>query len=153
MFAMGPGFFTGVAMGMYKAHKYWRIRFTANQGSGFFLAQGQSGFSLTAGGSFVIPDNVGATSQDFEPATGFFQVTARWSTNWGSGQTLTAEYVTPKAIAELRMLGNASFPDRTAKDFTVEWSDDGSAWNATGTFTNQDLTTNTYKSYLIGDPV
>lgn len=138
----------------YKAHRYWRIRFTAyqNDPGGFFLAQGQSGFSLSTGGSFVIPDNVSATSQDFEAATGFFQPSARWSTNWGTGQILTADFTTPRAFAELRMLGNASFPTRTATGFTVEWSDDGSAWNASGTFSGQNLMTDTYKSYAIGDP-
>lgn len=153
MFTMMPAAVKAAGGGAsYKPHRYWRIRFTANQGSIYFLAQGQSGFSLTPGGAFVAPTSVGATSEDFEPATGFFQASARWSTNWGSGQTITADFGTPQAFAQLRMLGNASFPDRTGKDFAIDWSDNGTTWTQSASFTGQDLTTNTYKSYVVGDP-
>lgn len=138
----------------YNAHRYWRINCTATNGlSAFLLAQGKSGFKNTPGGSFDAVSVVTASSQAFESASGFFTVGARWSTTFSGLEWISADLGSAQAVAQLVMIGNSSFPDRTMADFTVQWSDDDATWNTSATFTGQALTSDIAYTFTVGDPV
>lgn len=135
----------------YKPHRYWKITCTAVQSGTLLLGQGPSGFSL-AGGPLIPPSVVTASSAAFESAAGFFNVGQRWSTNFSGTEWVEADLGSPFAVGDLAMVGNASFPTRTMKNFKVEWSDDNSTWTQSAVFSGVDLTTNTTLHFTVGDP-
>lgn len=122
------------------AHRYWRINFTGSNGAGLALFDVE--FRTAVGGADVTDGAGGAASSNStaagtSPANLFDgSPTNRWST---SSTSAWVQYdfgpSNSKDVVEFTM---ACAPDvtRSPKDFTLQYSDDGSAFTTVGTYTN-----------------
>lgn len=123
------------------AHSYWRINVTANDGDTSFLAIAEVEMRATVGGADQCAGgtaSASATSAGFEADKAFDNDnTTRWSPPSG---TLTGwlryQFAAPVDVVEftIRSHPTSGEGDRSPRDFTLEWSDDGSAWTVAKSF-------------------
>ncbi len=128
------------------AHRYWRIRVTANQSGGIPTRIAEVEFRPVVGGTDLTGFGSAFTSGGGQnPASAFDDNPATyWDTgnsfsgnlpnfvayNFGAGNTPTVVEFTIRAST----LGPSDDPP---KDFTLDYSDNGSTWTTAATFTNE----------------
>lgn len=132
-----------------EAHRYWRMEVLAIHGPTltFLLQQGKCGLSKSFWGPLETNAGQAASSEAFESVAGMFASGTRWSTNFSGYEWVSVDLGSAKPVVEFRLMGNSSFPDRTVKDFNLQWSDDGAHWNTSAIYRGIELTTNTSYSF------
>jgi hypothetical protein len=84
-----------------------------------------------------------AASNAFDGNTG-----TRWVTNSVTTGWIRYQFAASKVIRKVRILPEPSFTARAPKDFTIEGSNDGSAWTVVATYTGETTwTTSVYNDY------
>lgn len=123
------------------AHRYWRLRITAPDGSASYMGASEVAFLNDHGDPFNIP--TGATAAMFGSsilnggnsiAQAFDRVA---NSGWLSATAATPQHVgfdfqgtgaspsAPVAVRGIRIYGSHNIPTSSPKDFDVQWSDDG----------------------------
>lgn len=127
------------------AHVYWRINVTANNGSSF-LAIAETEMRATAGGADQCAGGTASASSEF---SGSFvagnAVDNNASTVWSPTSTTgwwRYQFASAVEVLEYTIQGHPSSPTRDPRDWTLEFSDDGTNWTVTDTRTGQTGWTN-----------
>ena len=120
------------------AHRYWRVNITDVQGWATtqigvveFQFRETAGVSQTFSGGTASTNGGGTASNASDNNTSTTWTTtagttaAWWKYDYGSGVT--------KDIVELTIRCGTNLQDRAPRDFTLEWSDDNSAWTVAET--------------------
>lgn len=122
-------------------HLYWRLNVSANNGSanlsvaelGLYVALGTS--SAATGGTPTASTVNGSQTADkgFDASTStYWQATT--STGWLKYQFASAVDI---AVYTVAARNDSNQPTQAPKAWTLEWSDDGSAWTTVDTVTKQ----------------
>lgn len=127
---LGPYVPAGRTLG---AHRYWRMNITTNRGGGF-LAIAEMELRTTFGGADVTGSGTaiasGSNGGAEVPASAFDNNTG---TNWavaGSAAWIGYDFGAgnDKDIREIKINMPSSGTSNFPKDFSLDWSDDGSVW-------------------------
>lgn len=124
------------------AHAYWRVNITGNNGGSLVeiielqFRQTAGVTSVPSGGAPLYssqnpnnnPDNLAAAAFDGSYST-------KWTSNGNVPQYLGYHFASPIYVAEVSI--RDSHASYAPKDFTIEYSDDGSIWTAISSVTNQ----------------
>lgn len=129
------------------AHTYWRLNVTANNGDITFLAIAEIEMRAILGGADQCSGGVAsASSADAtSPASNAFDndTTTRWST---VTSTLTGwiryQFASPVDVVQYTIRAHPTAPTRSPKNWTLEWSDDGTTWVVVDTHTDVDAWAN-----------
>lgn len=119
-------------------HRYWRVNVTTNGGGASTLFE-ELEFRVIAGGPDVTGSGTAISGGSFTggtPANAFNNSTATSYNPSGSSGYIGYDFGAGngKAIAEVAFLTSASTTlTALPKDFTLEWSDDGSTWTVQNT--------------------
>lgn len=127
---LGPYVPTGQTLG---AHRYWRVNMTTNHGGGF-LAVAEMELRTSFGGADETGSGtaIASSATDGAAADAFDNNGSTFWANNTSSAWLGYDFgigVT-KDIREVSMTMPSFATSNTPKDFTIDWSDDGSAWTA-----------------------
>lgn len=122
------------------AHSYWRVNFTTNNGDGSFSTSGKlymfTGFDrvpVSTGGTPVGSDagqfgNVLANSFDYADSN--------WDSIWigpGTSGYIGYHFAAPIEIVGIMLRARHTGISQMLKDFTVDYSDNGSTWSTAWT--------------------
>lgn len=117
------------------AHLYWRINVTANDGDPRYLAIAEMEMRATVGGADQCVGgvaNASSITSGFEADKAFDNNSeTRWSpppgttTGW-----LSYQFTTPVEVVEYTIQAHPVEGDRSPRNWTLEYSDDGSTWVA-----------------------
>ena len=127
-------------------HSYWRIYITANNGASL-LSIPEVEFRATVGGSDQAsggtavygtqnpngnPDNLAAAAFDNDTGT-------KWTSNSNVPDYLGYHFASAVDVKEVSILGPTAGngPTYAPKDFSIDYSDDGSTWTTVKGFTNE----------------
>jgi hypothetical protein len=125
------------------AHTYWRINVTANAGDTNYLAIAEVEMRATVGGADECSGGTATASSSsagFEADKAFDNDAAtRWSTPTPGMTTgwLQYQFASPVDVTEYTIQAHPSTPARSPKNWTLEYSDDGTDWTVTDTRTNE----------------
>ncbi len=119
------------------AHRYWRIHITAIQGLETFMAMAEVQMRTSVGGADQCTGGTASASDEFSASFAASKAVdddaaTAWScntaTNWWK-----YDFGTAKDIVEYTIQAHNSVPDRSPKDFTLQWSDDDTNWTTADT--------------------
>lgn len=120
-------------------HSYWRIRVTKTQAVNY-SSFGEIEMAATIGGA---DQCVGGTPSDSAGAGAATVFDNNTETAWwwyDPPQWVAYQFATPVAVASVRITaenGNFAGVAASPKDFTVEYSDNGTSWVVAATVTGQ----------------
>lgn len=140
------------------AHLYWRINVSANDGSINFLAIAEVEMRASVGGADQCTGGTATASSNdatTPPANAFDNSNSTvWSTpNLTLSGWLRYQFASAVDVAEytIRSHPTSGGQNRSPKDFTLEWSDNGTSWTVADTRAN--VTGWTYgetKTFVVG---
>ena len=119
------------------SHLYWRINVTATDSADSFKAQiTEMEYRATVGGADQATGGTATASSNFSttpPADAFDDsVTTSWVSDNGAAlpQWLRYQFASAVEVAQISITSgdNATRAARAPKDFTIQFSDDGSSW-------------------------
>lgn len=140
------------------AHRYWRIKITANDGSALYFGFTEVELRGSVGGAdLTVPQIAGgaATSErEINPSNAAWRavdesLTSGWlggmpaggigNTGWWQYDFGNASHTgSPTAdVKQVLIRGSYNAPTASPKDFQVQWSDNGAAWTTALTVTGQ----------------
>ena len=123
------------------AHSYWRINVTTNDGDANFLAIAEVEMRATKGGADQCSGGTpsASTSGGSNPATlAFDNITGtHWATNGVTTGWIRYQFAAPVDVLQYVITAQQLGPTRAPRNFTLEYSDDGSSWTVTDTRTGQ----------------
>jgi hypothetical protein len=123
------------------AHLYWRLNITENNGEPAFLAISEVEMRATVGGADQCSGGTAtaSTSGGGAAANAFDNsASTRWSTdNLVLTGWLRYQFAAPVDIVEYTIQAHPIAPDRSPKNWTLEYSDNGSSWTVADTRSNQ----------------
>lgn len=134
-------------------HRYWRIRITANDGSPVYNGFTEIELRGTPGGpDLTVPQANAQAATAISEINGANaaelavdnNATTGWLSNGaGVGDWWRYDFGHPSAgsttadIQQISIAGSWNVPSASPKDFTLQWSDDNSAWTTVMTVTGQ----------------
>lgn len=116
------------------AHRYWRLVITANAGDADFLAISELEMRATAGGADQCNGGTPSASSINTGAEADKAFDNNATTRWSTGPagvttgTLAYDFGSAVTVAEYTIQSHPTLPARSPKDFTLQWSDNGTAW-------------------------
>lgn len=122
------------------AHSYWRINITANNGSAY-NAITELQFRTTVGGTSVAVGGTALESSHYNGNVASLAFDGNTATFWndngfGMPQYLGYHFTSPVSICEIAITAWTNY-DFAQKNFTVDYSDDGSTWIVATTILNE----------------
>ncbi len=130
----GP--FSGKILGQ---HAYWRVNVTASNSHcsawEIEMAAAIGGPDQCTGGTAIASSNHASSGG---AATAFDGVLADpgWYSGSGTSGWIGYQFASPVRVAEVRIAARMSY-SQSFRDFTIQYSDDGSSWFTAATYTNQ----------------
>lgn len=129
-------------------HRYWRLYITANSGGSIYTALSdlefmEDGYDVTSG----IANNASANSTTHGPASAAFDAS---TTSWVTGENQLPAWIAidlkiQANINSLSITPQPGSPERTPKDFDLQWSDNGTDWTTAASYTGETGWTNSEK--------
>lgn len=124
-------------------HRYWRINVSANNGSAGNVAIAEMELRASSGGADLTTPYPTLTSGD-ESSFPFINALDNNTSTFHQwlGATLP-KYAgvdfgsATKDIVQISITAHMSYSDRCPKDFSIQWSDDGSTWTTAWSVTGQ----------------
>ena len=134
-----PKFIAGNSFG---SHSYWRVNVTTVQG-GAFLNITEVEFRATIGGSTQTTGGTATASSEngshlagaaFDTILNTFWQTSSGTTGW-----LRYQFASPVSVAQVAILawGSGAVANNSPKNFTIDYSDNGSSWTTAYTSSTQ----------------
>lgn len=125
-------------------HRYWRLYITANSGGSAYTALRDlelidGGYDLTTGLVANI-DNSSTNSGGNGPSKHAFDDndSLSWVTDSGVMPVwIGLDFKIPANVTSFAMVPQTGSPERTPKDFSIQWSDDGSSWTTANSYTGE----------------
>lgn len=140
-------------------HRYWRVHITANDGNTSFIGfteielraapagadqtKSQSTFGAASASSAINTDNRASNVVDGSTVDGWLSSTGTFPQWWqydcgNAGHTGGGAPNAPTiAVKQIAITGSWNAPDASPKDFTLQWSDNGSDWTTALTVAGQ----------------
>lgn len=124
-------------------HAYWRVNVSANNGAVHLsvadleFRASIGGADQCSGGTPVYSSQTGGSSDGWAVCAFDAVTNSGWVTNATSTGYIGYNFASAVQVAQVAITGSWDSPTRSPKDFTIEHSDDGSAWTVLGTVTNQ----------------
>lgn len=140
-------------------HRYWRVHITANDGNTSFIGfteielraapagadqtKSQSTFGAASASSAINTDNRASNVVDGSTVDGWLSSTGTFPQWWQydcghAGHTGGGAPNAPTiAVKQIAITGSWNAPDASPKDFTLQWSDNGSDWTTALTVAGQ----------------
>jgi hypothetical protein len=127
------------AAGAFGTHRYWRINVTQNSGQASITAIGEIEFYSTVGGADITGSGTalsgGSGTDSTAPSNAFDNSpTSQWSRSSATNTWVGYDFGSAVGISGFSLsVATGGDPLRAPQAFTLDWSDDGSAWTtATG---------------------
>lgn len=126
------------------SHAYWRVNITANNGSASNVTIAEMQYRTTVGGANVATGGTASATNNlsgYPPSQAFDgNASTFWVTNTGPTVYLAYHFTSAVAIVEYTMAArndNTAFLGDTPKNWTLDFSDDGTNWTTLATVTGQ----------------
>lgn len=120
---------------------YWRVSISAIK-AGNYAAIGEIEMRATIGGSDQCSGGTASAISTITSASAAFDndPVTTWASNWGSAWWIQYQFPSAVSVAELSIQsenGAQTTGNGTPKDFTLQYSSDGSSWTTALTVTGQ----------------
>lgn len=121
-------------------HLYWRLNVSATSSTHVTLAE--LVMRSAVGGADLCVGGAASASLANNPAANAFDKSN--ATSWGAfgspAQWLRYKFAAPVSVGVVELTaepGNVAGVNASPKDFTIQWSDDGTSWTTAATITGQ----------------
>jgi hypothetical protein len=128
--------------GGFGSHRYWRLAISQNAGDASLTCVGELEFHSTVGGADITGSGTaisGGSGAETDVAANAFDDVILSTNQWGRSSPTDTwigyDFGSAVAVAEVLVHGRGGTEwDQSPQDFTLDWSDDGSAWTTAETF-------------------